>query len=237
MIINLLSNPRNISTALMYSFAQRSDMRVFDEPFYANYLLQSGKKHPGDKEIIANGPQSEEDVVFMITMAHAQGQHVFLKNMAHHMRYSSLKWMDACHNILFIRNPGEVLHSFSKVIASPQIEDIAIMDQVKLWRHFRSLGLPCTILDSKDLLQDPGGILAALCDRLEIPFDTTMLSWPTGPKPYDGIWAQHWYDAVHKSSGFAPYEERTLDLYPTLKVVYKTAMPYYLELFQHRLTL
>ena len=37
MIINLISGPRNISTALMYSFAQRSDCQVWDEPFYANY--------------------------------------------------------------------------------------------------------------------------------------------------------------------------------------------------------
>jgi hypothetical protein len=32
------SGPRNLSTAMMYAFAQRSDCRVWDEPFYAAYL-------------------------------------------------------------------------------------------------------------------------------------------------------------------------------------------------------
>src|SRR5690606_17661251 len=45
--ICLWSSPRNISTAMMYSFAQRSDTTVVDEPLYAHYLLQSGAAHPG----------------------------------------------------------------------------------------------------------------------------------------------------------------------------------------------
>ena len=40
--ICLWSGPRNISTALMYSFAQRDDTRVVDEPLYGHYLLKLG---------------------------------------------------------------------------------------------------------------------------------------------------------------------------------------------------
>lgn len=29
-----------------------------------------------------------------------------------------------------------------------------------------------------------------------------MLSWPAGPKPYDGVWAPWWYTNTHKSTGF-----------------------------------
>ncbi|GIL57356.1 hypothetical protein Vafri_12609 [Volvox africanus] len=29
-----------------------------------------------------------------------------------------------------------------------------------------------------------------------------MLSWPAGPKPYDGLWADWWYKNTHKSTGF-----------------------------------
>ena len=49
--INLISGPRNISTALMYSFAQRTDTVVLDEPFYAFYLHKSGIHHPGKEEV------------------------------------------------------------------------------------------------------------------------------------------------------------------------------------------
>ena len=41
-IISLWSGPRNVSTALMYSFAQRSDTQVIDEPLYAHYLQHTG---------------------------------------------------------------------------------------------------------------------------------------------------------------------------------------------------
>ena len=55
--ICLWSCPRNVSTALMYSFAQRRDTKVFDEPLYAHYLLQSDAKHPARKEVL----QSQEN--------------------------------------------------------------------------------------------------------------------------------------------------------------------------------
>ena len=47
--INLISGPRNISTALMYSFAQRPDTFVLDEPFYAFYLHlpENIERYPG----------------------------------------------------------------------------------------------------------------------------------------------------------------------------------------------
>ena len=52
--IMLWSSPRNISTALMYSFAQRSDTKVVDEPFYAYYLTQVNNKvdHPGKRKLL-----------------------------------------------------------------------------------------------------------------------------------------------------------------------------------------
>ena len=42
--ICLWSGPRNISTALMYSFAQRDDTAVYDEPLYAHYLSKTSAR-------------------------------------------------------------------------------------------------------------------------------------------------------------------------------------------------
>lgn len=36
--------------------------------------------------------------------------------------------------------------------------------------------------------------------RLSLPAEQ-MLSWPAGPKPYDGVWAPWWYAGSHKSTG------------------------------------
>ena len=46
-IIHAISGPRNISTALMYSFAQRPGCAVFDEPMYGVYLKKLDPDHPG----------------------------------------------------------------------------------------------------------------------------------------------------------------------------------------------
>ena len=51
-IINLISGPRNLSTALMYSFSRRPDTKVIDEPFYAHYLETTGIEHPGREETL-----------------------------------------------------------------------------------------------------------------------------------------------------------------------------------------
>jgi len=50
--ICLWSGPRNVSTALMYSFAERPDTCVVDEPLYGHYLRVSGADHPGRSEVL-----------------------------------------------------------------------------------------------------------------------------------------------------------------------------------------
>ena len=49
------SGPRNISTAMMRAWGNRSDTIVIDEPLYAFYLARTGKKHPGAEEVIERG--------------------------------------------------------------------------------------------------------------------------------------------------------------------------------------
>lgn len=52
--IAMWSGPRNISTTLMRSWESRGDTFVTDEPFYAYYLLSTGRDHPGKEEVIAS---------------------------------------------------------------------------------------------------------------------------------------------------------------------------------------
>ena len=56
-IIHAISGPRNISTAVMYSFAQRPGCAVFDEPMYGKYLQKKGLNHPGRLEILDKWPK------------------------------------------------------------------------------------------------------------------------------------------------------------------------------------
>ena len=51
--IAMWSGPRNISTAMMYSFGNRPDCFAWDEPFYGFALKSLGHDHPMREEIIA----------------------------------------------------------------------------------------------------------------------------------------------------------------------------------------
>jgi hypothetical protein len=73
-------------------------------------------------------------------------------------------------------------------------------------------------------------VLSRLCARLGLPFTPAMLAWPAGPKPEDGVWAPHWYSAVHRSTGFAPYRPPSQPLPGRLLPVLAECMPHYEEL-------
>src|SRR5262245_44754303 len=61
------SGPRNISTAMMRSWGNRSDTIVCDEPLYAHYLKTTGKLHPGAEEVIAAGEKDWRRAVEELT--------------------------------------------------------------------------------------------------------------------------------------------------------------------------
>ena len=67
-IICLWSCPRNVSTALMYSFAQRKDTIVFDEPLYAYYLSVTGANHPGREDVLSSQEKNGDMVIENIVL-------------------------------------------------------------------------------------------------------------------------------------------------------------------------
>jgi hypothetical protein len=89
------------------------------------------------------------------------------------------------------------------------------------------------VIDSADILANPQGALSALCAALDIPFTERMLHWPAGPKPYDGTWAPHWYNAVHQSTGFGEAEGTLPTVSGALAVLVDTALPHFLRLAAH----
>ena len=204
MIINLISGPRNVSTALMYSFAQRSDTRVLDEPFYAVYLSKTGADHPGAEAVLRALSSSEHEVKADISAADAAPEKsvLFIKNMAHHMAALGDPLIRGAKNIFLIRDPALILASYSEVISRPNMRDIGIGYQFELFNVLRQEGRNPIVLDSGYLLENPASVLMKLCAACSIPFEQRMAHWPEGPKPYDGVWAPYWYARVHQTTGF-----------------------------------
>ncbi|HOX84082.1 MAG TPA: sulfotransferase family protein [Chryseolinea sp.] len=227
--INLISGPRNISTALMYSFAQRKDTHVLDEPFYAFYLHKSGVDHPGKDEIMQEQP-IDEKIVLQSIFDKWDKDVLFIKNMAHHIELMDENFLNEVTNIFLIRNPHQIIASYAQVIENPIMRDIGIEFQYQLFNRLVDRGQQPLVIDSGVIVQNPEAILKKICQVVGIPFTTDMLHWQTGPKPYDGIWAKYWYANVHSSSGFEKQPTSTRTLPPHLEPLNDKARHFYEKL-------
>lgn len=227
--INVWSSPRNVSTALMYAFAQRSDTTVVDEPLYAHYLTHGAPAtvHPGRAAILASQQPDGERVVREVLLGAYDTPVVFFKQMTHHLTNIRLDFLQQTDNVLLIRDPRAIIRSYARVIARPTLRDIGVEQQQALYEHLRRIGRLTAVLDARELLLDPEGVLRQLCERLQLPFEEGMLYWPAGPRPEDGVWAPYWYERVHRSTGFLPYRKADVDLPEYLEPLAQEARQYY----------
>ena len=239
MIINLISGPRNISTALMYSFAQREDTKVVDEPFYASYLDRFPEiEHPGKQEILQSMAREISLVLSEIEELSKKHEVVFLKNMAHHHLGISWDYLLPLNNVFLIRNPKQLIASFAQVIEQPTLQDIGLKEEVDLFQYVAENGHnPAIVLDSATILENPEKGLKLLCQKLEIPFTEKMLSWQKGAIAEDGVWASYWYKNVHGSSGFAKQKTSERSLPTHCEALYQEALPHYQTLIKQAINL
>lgn len=231
--INVWSGPRNVSTALMYSFAQRPDTRVVDEPLYAHYLRVTGIEHPGRDEVLAAQDDDGERVVREVILAEREEAIVFFKQMAHHLVELDRGFLRECANVLLIRDPADVLTSLVRQLPEPRLADLGLALQREVFEARAAAGQVPPVLDARELLLDPEGVLRRLCERLGIAFDPRMLSWPAGARPEDGVWAKHWYQGLHRSTGFAPYRPKREPPPAHVLPVLDEARPHYDFLYAH----
>ncbi|MEX0283824.1 MAG: HAD family hydrolase [Paracoccaceae bacterium] len=232
MRIAMWSGPRNLSTAMMYSFASRGDCAVWDEPFYAAYLAITGLQHPLTAEILEAHENDPAEVAAMCAGPIPDGQpHFYLKLMTHHMLDDiPLDWAADYTHVHLIRHPARVISSYSAKRENPTLEDLGYPQQVALYRQLGGV-----VVDSDDIRADPAGTLGRLCTAIGLPFTDQMLHWPAGPRAEDGVWAQHWYNAVHQSTGFAVADGPLPEVDPEQADLLAAAEPLFQELWQKRL--
>lgn len=234
MPICLWSGPRNVSTALMYSFAQLNNVRVVDEPLYGHYLRVSGAQHPGRQQIMDAMNCDGDAVMRSLLQKQSQDSSVilFIKHMAHHLLDLNVSFLQATRNVFLIRDPREMLPSLTIQLPEAALSDTGLQRQWELYSELTDCGQQPAILDSRELLLNPKKVLRALCKHLGLDFDPGMLTWDTGGRPEDGIWAPHWYHVVHQSTGFAPYNAKT-DFPQHLQQLLDVCSPYYEKLYEH----
>ena len=237
--VAMWSGPRNISTALMRSFGSRADTSVCDEPLYAFYLSRRAVNHPGRDEIVARCECDWRKVARFLTGPVPAGRAVFYqKHMAHHLLPEvEREWMEALVHAFLIRDPREMLLSLAKVTPDASALDTGLPQQLELFETIRAqTGRPPPVIDARDVLEDPAGLLRALCVALGIEFTPAMLRWEPGLRDTDGIWAPHWYGEVAKSTGLERWRPRAGELSTRLAAVLDECRAPYETLYAQRLT-
>ena len=226
--ICLWSGPRNISTALMYSFAQRADTQVYDEPLYAWYLSHSKAKeyHPGAEEVLRTMEHDGAKVVEMM-MGDYDKPVQFFKHMTHQLLDLDRSFMKDVINVILTRDPKDMLPSFDKVIHDPSMIDVGYAQHIELIDYYDEIGVEPIVLDSRQILENPKAGLIKLCNKIGIAFDPAMLNWETGPIPEDGCWAKYWYANVHQSTGFQKYKPKKEPFPDHLMPLLKECQPFY----------
>lgn len=228
--LNVWSGPRNVSTALMYSFAQRADTRVVDEPLYAHYLRVTGLDHPGRAEVLASQNQDGEAVVREVILGACDRPVLFCKQMAHHLIEVDRAFLGSCVNVLLTRDPIDMLPSLAEAFSQPTLRDTGYAAQLAILAELRRLGQEPPVLVASEVLKNPRSVLSQLCTKLGLPFDEAMLRWSAGPRPEDGVWAPHWYASVHRSTGFAPWQPKRTPFPEHLRPLLEEVLPIYAEL-------
>ena len=128
-----------------------------------------------------------------------------------------------------------MLPSLINQIPNPTLRDTGLKRQCDLLEDLKERGQHPVVLDSKELLLDPVGVINQLCSNIGIPFTDQMMRWPKGPKPEDGVWAKHWYHSVHESTTFAEYKAKEAPFPDFLIPLLNECKPYYDTLYAHAL--
>lgn len=237
MRIAMWSGPRNLSTAMMYSFGNRPDFAVVDEPFYAAYLTETGLNHPMREEILAS-QTSDADAVSRALIGPIPGNkpHFYQKHMTQHMLPNvPVDWLNEVKNVFLLRHPARVVASFAAKYEDLSLKDIGFTQQSEIFDKVLAQGSKPVVIDSHDIRKDPEKMLRLLCGALDLEWDDAMLHWPAGGHASDGIWAAHWYESVHRSTGFAGPEGDLPDLNEFEQGLVEQAMPHYERLRSFKL--
>jgi len=233
------SGPRNISTAMMRAWDNRGDAFVCDEPLYAHYLAKTGRQHPGTAEVIAAGETDVQKVVDWLLGPVPGGKHVFYqKHMSHHLLPDMDRgWLRRVTNCFLIREPREVITSLLKHVPDATLPDTGFPQQAEIFKRvIEWTGKVPPVVDARDVLNDPRGVLERLCEAVGVAFTDRMLSWPPGLRKTDGVWAKYWYKEVETTTSFRPYKPKDEPVPERMLGVLEKCEECYRRLYAHRLT-
>jgi len=232
---------RSRSTLVTRAFQQLDGCVIFDEPFYPPYLLTQGFDHPHRLEIIERYETDYKKVIMKITGELPKGiSFSFQKHTANNLpKNRELDWLMSFDNFFLIRHPNEMIYSRQQIYNYPKkftLPEIGLAELYHLFMLIQALTEDVPIVvDSTDLLKNPDKVLQALCTKLGVSYSDQMLTWQSGMRETDPIWAKTWYTTLFNSSGFIPFSKQDITLPEHLKPIVEECLPFYDKLYQYRM--
>ncbi|MEM7538153.1 MAG: hypothetical protein AAF639_38650 [Chloroflexota bacterium] len=232
---------RSRSTLMTRAFQELDGCVIYDEPFYAPYLLTQEADHPHKSEMIELYETDYKKVIRKITGdLPEEASFSFQKHTANNLPASNdLHWLMNFDNFFLIRHPKEIIQSRQNIYDYPKkftLHEIGMEDLYNLFILIQGLtGEVPIVVDSTDLVKNPTKILNALCMKLGVRYSDNMLTWRSGIRETDPVWAKTWYTTLLNSSGFIPFNQQEIILPDHLKTVVEECLPFYERLYQYRL--
>ncbi len=235
-------HPRSISTGFERIFIERGDFKVLHEPFSPLYYVYEKRVDCPGQHIDPNVPMSYPEIKTWI-LEEAEASPVFFKDMCYHPFDHVSRdpaFIRQMTNTFLIRDPEKTV--LSNYVMNPDItsEEIGIELTYRLFETVKEIvGQAPIVIDADELEDDPDGVTKAYCDAVGIPFIPEAMHWEAGKhiKAWDS-WKE-WHVDATESAGIEKNMETFdfgLDDRPRLREYYEHHLPFYEELFDHRLT-
>lgn len=240
-IIGLWTAARSISSAFERTFAQRSDVDTYFEPFFNIYHFSNWRQSTRLGEY-ANA-RDYSPARAMEKLRSGKADHAFFKEMAFiYLPYRNPEFLKGITNTFLIRRPEFSLMGLLKMDQSPTEEMLGFGKLLDLWKLVtEELGQQPIVVEASDFQHDPEGSLRKYCRAVGIDFDPGMLSWEakehqTWDKELmtDEAWTK-WQATLNKSTSILPPPRTIPDIPARYRKLLKSARAVYDEISAHAL--
>ncbi|HZG64508.1 MAG TPA: hypothetical protein VEY13_13530, partial [Rubrobacteraceae bacterium] len=124
--------------------------------------------------------------------------------------------------------------SFSKLWPDFTFEEAGFEELHRLFGYAVELGQEPVVVDAADLSENPGGIVAAYCERIGVSFIPDALTWEPREVPEWEIWDE-WHEDAQKSTGIGKLSREEVELSDDLEEISRRCLPYYEAMYAQRI--
>jgi hypothetical protein len=174
----------------MYSFSQRNDIKILDEPLYAYWLAQNPSVFRPYREELVSSHNTDGNAVLSSMLAEKSEKIVFAKHIAKQAVGLDRKFLydKRCRHVFLVRDPLEMIASW-EVKSEIHHEECTLSTMslpfmCELFSDIRQkTGICPLVVDSTILKTKPRDTLMQLSSSLGIDYCEDQLSWIAGSKP------------------------------------------------------